>query len=123
MVKLFFKYLLGIFFILAGRNHFANPEFYYPLIPDYLPYPVFINSMSGIIEILLGLGILFKKYSKMSAWGIIVLLLIFIPSHIYFIQVGSCIENGLCVPEWIAWLRLGLIHPLLLYWAYIFTKD
>lgn len=123
MVKIFFKYLLGIFFIFAGRNHFANPEFYYPLIPDYLPYPEFINSASGFIEILLGLGLMFKKYSKVAAWGIIVLLLIFIPSHIYFIQLGSCIENGLCVPEWVAWLRLVLIHPLLLYWGYVFTQD
>lgn len=123
MVKIFFKYLLGIFFIVAGRNHFANPEFYFPLIPDYLPFPVLINDVSGIFEILLGLGILFKKYSKMAAWGIIVLLLLFIPSHIYFIQIGACVEDGLCVPKWVAWIRLLLIHPILIFWAYIFTKN
>jgi len=123
MVKKFFKYLLGIFFILAGRNHFANTEFYIPLIPDYLPFPVLINNVSGIFEILLGLGILFKKYSKIAAWGIIVLLVLFIPSHIYFIQIGACVEDGLCVPKWVAWIRLLLIHPILIFWAYIFTKN
>ena len=123
MVKILLRYLLGIFFIIAGRYHFVNPEFYYPLIPDYLPYPIFINGASGILEIILGLGMLFKKYAEISSWGILVLLILFIPSHIYFIQIGSCVENGLCVPPWVAWVRLLLIHPVLMVWAYIFTIN
>ena len=90
-------------------------------VSDKLAGKTFV--VSGIFEMLLGLGILFKKYSKMAAWGIIVLLLLFIPSHIYFIQIGACVENGLCVPKWVAWIRLLLIHPILIFWAYIFTKN
>lgn len=123
MARRFLRYFLGVFFILAGRYHFVNPDFYYPLIPDYLPYPQFLNVVSGILELILGLGVLFERYTKISSMGIIFLLMLFIPSHIYFIQIGSCVQGGLCVPEWVAWLRLLLIHPLLVYWAYTFTKD
>ena len=52
-------FLLGGFYIFAGSNHFINPEFYYGLIPDYLPFHGAINLVSGIAEVLLGLGVLF----------------------------------------------------------------
>lgn len=111
-------YILGAFFIIAGSNHFVNPEFYLPLIPPYIPFPSLVNSVSGILEILLGAGLFLPKWRTFSAWGIIVLLWLFIPSHVYFIQIGSCIPDGLCVPPWVGWLRLIIIHPLLIIWAY-----
>lgn len=123
MVESLLRCLLGLFFVIAGINHFLNPEFYFPLIPDYLPFPKLINTISGILEILLGFGVFWEKSLKISAWGIVVLLILFIPSHIYFIQIGSCIDDGLCVEEWVAWIRLLLIHPILVFWAYIFTKN
>ncbi|WP_448519334.1 DoxX family protein [Rhodoflexus sp.] len=110
--------LLAAFFVLAGLNHFVMPEFYYPLIPDYLPYPYTINLLAGIAEILLGIGLLTAPTRKWASWGIIALLIAFIPSHIYFIQLGSCIETGLCVPPWISWVRMLVIHPLLIFWAW-----
>jgi hypothetical protein len=51
------------------------------------------------------------------------MLICFIPSHVYFIQVGSCIEGVLCAPEWMGWLRLLLFHPILLYWAFWVSKN
>lgn len=122
MIQKLLTYALGLFFIVAGVNHFIQPDFYYPLIPDYLPWPKFINLISGVLEVLLGLGILLPSSRKVSAAGILVLMVLFIPSHIYFIQIGSCVEDGLCVPEWLAWLRLVLIHPLLILWALYISK-
>ena len=111
-------FLLGIFFILAGINHFVMPEFYYPLIPDYLPFPVLINYSAGIIEVLLGLGVLINRSRYFAALGIVVLMVLFIPSHVHFIVIGSCVEDGLCVHPSLAWIRLVVIHPLLILWAW-----
>ncbi|EIM78053.1 hypothetical protein A3SI_04492 [Nitritalea halalkaliphila LW7] len=103
------------FFIVAGVNHFVMPEFYLPLIPDYLPYPVLLNALSGLWEIVAGVGLLFTKYRRSAGWALQVLLLLFISSHIYFIQQGACVYEGLCVPMWVAWLRLLLLHPLIMW--------
>jgi uncharacterized membrane protein len=70
-------YTLGAFFVFAGINHFVNPHFYYPLIPDYLPFPIFINLASGLLEIALGLALFTKSYRRISALGIFILLLLF----------------------------------------------
>ena len=112
-------YLQAFFYIFAGANHFIDPGFYFPLIPDYLQdFSALINVSSGIIEIGLGVSLVFRFTRRRAAFGIFLMLIAFVPSHVYFIQIGSCIEDGLCVPEWIGWIRLVLIHPILMWWAW-----
>jgi len=123
MIKKIGLYLMAAFYFIAGLNHFLNPDDYYPLIPSYLPYPDFINIFSGIVEVAFSIGLFFPATQRFSAWGIILMLIAFIPSHIYFIQIGSCVPDGLCVPEWIGLFRLVIIHPLLIFWAWIYTKT
>lgn len=122
MIKILRLLLIG-FYIFAGTNHFINPDFYLGLIPDYLPFPEAINYLSGFFEILLAIGVAIPKTRALAVKGIIILLILFIPSHIYFIEVGSCVENAFCVAPWIAWLRLLLIHPLLILWAWAIRKT
>lgn len=110
-------FLLSGFYVFAGANHFIDPEFYYGLIPDYLPFHKAINYVSGVAEIILGIGVLFQKTRTWSSYLIVAMLISFIPAHVYFLQIGSCIEDGLCVAEWISWARLLVIHPLLIWWA------
>ena len=112
------RWMLIIFYVSAGLNHFRDPEFYYPLIPDYMPFPVQINLISGLSEIILGIGVGFSLTRRWSAFGVIIMLIAFVPSHIHFIAIGGCVSNSLCVPLWIGWLRLLLIHPLLIMWAW-----
>lgn len=114
---------LGYFYLAAGINHFLTPDFYLPLIPPFFSNPEGINMIAGVAELLLGVGVLYFPTRKRAAWGILVLLACFIPSHVYFIQVGSCIPEGLCVPQVVGWLRLLLIHPVLLYWAFWVSKH
>lgn len=121
-MKTFGKYLFGLFFITAGANHFISPSFYLPLIPPYFPYPEAINLLSGVAEILLGILLLLPRFQKWAGYGIVLLMLAFIPAHVYFIQIGNCIEGGLCVAAWIGWVRLVVIHPLLIGLGYYFSK-
>ncbi len=112
-----------LFYLIAGINHFINPEWYYPLIPDYLGYPKTLNTIAGIAEILGATGLIFKKTKQLASIGLILMLIIFIPSHWYFIEQGSCIEGTLCVAPWIAWVRLIIIHPLLIAWVWWAKKT
>jgi uncharacterized membrane protein len=111
-------WLLTTFYCVAGLNHFIMPEFYYGLIPPWLPSAYSINIIAGIAEIILGLSMLYSGLRVYARWGIILMLIAFIPAHIYFIQIGACVPGGLCVPMWIAWLRLIVIHPLLMLWVW-----
>lgn len=109
---------LGVFFILAGGYHFANADYYLPLIPDYLPAPLLINMIVGAVELALGALILQPKYRKRGAMGALLLLVLLIPSHLFFIQNGSCVPDGLCMAPWLAWTRLLLGQPILIFWSW-----
>ena len=115
-------YIQSIFYVVAGTNHFRNPGFYDGLIPAYLPWHTAINILSGIAEILLGILLFVTPTRNAAAYGIMIMLIAFIPAHIYFIQIGSCIPNGLCVPQWLGWVRLIVLHPLLIAWAAWYRK-
>ena len=121
-LKKYARYFLIGFYIIAGSNHLLNPQMYTELIPDYLPYHTLINYGSGLLEITLALGVAFAKTRYYAAIGIILMLLLFIPSHLFFIKNGSCVEGILCVAPWVAWFRLVVFHSLLMYWVWLVRK-
>ncbi|HAH36705.1 MAG TPA: hypothetical protein DEQ87_06875 [Algoriphagus sp.] len=123
VLKRYSLFVLSGFYIFAGINHFLNPEFYLPLIPDYFSNAEFINVLAGLAEIILGIGLLIKKVRRVAIIGVVLMLLAFIPSHVYFIQKGSCIDGGLCVSNWIGWIRLVIIHPILIAWPLWYWKQ
>ncbi len=122
MVKKISLYLQVVFYLYAGTNHSINPDFYAGLIPDYLPAHDAINAIAGVVEIFFGIGLAIKQTRKWAAFGIIAMLIAFIPSHWYFIEIGGCIEGGLCAPVWVGWVRLVVVHPLLILWAWRHRK-
>jgi uncharacterized membrane protein len=69
-------------------------------------------------EIILGTLFLFTATRKLAAYGIVLMLLAFIPAHIVMLQNGFCLINGYYLPQWIIGLRLFPIQFLLMYWAW-----
>jgi uncharacterized membrane protein len=104
----------GFFYLLAGVNHFIHPEFYVPLMPEWIPQPNLLHLLAGAFEIVFGLGLLWQKTRALSAVGLMGLLVAFIPVHLVFVLKGSCLPDGLCVPAWLGWVRLVVVHPLLM---------
>ena len=109
--------VMTVFYILAGINHFVHPASYYVLLPPYLPFHHFINIISGLGEISFGALLVFPRTRKAGAYGIVILLILFIPAHIYMIQKGGCMSATMCIPAWMAWLRLFPLQFLLIAWA------
>ncbi len=109
---------MSVFYILAGVNHFIHPDSYYKIIPPYLPNAYLINGLAGAAEIFLGILLLFPASRKFACYGIIAMLIAFIPAHIYMLKTGWCIQESFCLPGWAIWLRLLLFQPLLIYWAW-----
>lgn len=75
--------LLALFMLYAGIQHFVQPSFYEPFVPDFLPAKRFWVYASGMVELLLGLLLLLPKYTKRAAQGILILMLVFLPIHIW----------------------------------------
>ncbi len=111
------QYLIGVVFILAGMNHFRKPKIYERIMPPYIPAKSSMVLLSGIAEMILGFMILTPDTQKIAAWGIIIILVIFIPVHIYMLQNEKA---AMKMPKWVLVLRLPLQFALM-YWAYLYT--
>ncbi len=78
-VRIFF----ALFMLMGGVQHFIKPDFYLPFVPGFLPFPLIIIYLSGVLEIALGLLLLFRKYAGIAALGIFILMLLFLPIHVW----------------------------------------
>lgn len=111
-------YVMFVFYIFGGYNHFNNPSFYIPLIPPYLStWAVELNLISGFAEIILGILLIPTQTRKWAGFGIVLMLIAFIPSHIYFIERGNFALGSFTMSPLISWIRLLVFQPLLILWA------
>lgn len=118
-LKIILKYVLSVFFVAAGLNHFIDPAFYLKIMPPYLPWHLFLVYLSGFFEVALGLLLLLPAFTRPAAWGLIALLIAVVPANI---QMAI---NPQLYPEispLALWLRLPL-QAVFVAWAFWYTRP
>lgn len=118
-MKIVLKWLLCIFMVGSGVNHFLNAQFYLRMMPPYLPWHLALVYLSGVVEIGLGVLLVIPRFTKLAAWGIIALLIAIFPANIYMST------NPQNFPEFNATgllIRLPF-QALFIAWAFWFTRD
>lgn len=111
--------LMAVLYIAAGVNHFVNPAFYVNIMPPYLPAHEFLVYLSGVAEIALGLGLLIPALRAASAWGIVAMLVAFMPVHIHMLVNAADFPDA---PYWGLVVRIPL-QGLLALWAWAYTRP
>lgn len=112
-------YAMGSLYLLAGINHFVNPEMYLKIMPDWLCCQKQIVLLSGVAEIALALLLFVSKTRKLAAWSIIMLLVLVFPANV---QAFVNHLNAKLPLLWLSAIRLPL-QAVLIWWAYQFTKP
>ena len=112
-------YIMAVFYIAAGINHFIHPGFYLEIMPPKLPYQLPLVYISGVCEILVALLLLPVATRHLGAWLLILLLIAIFPANI---QMAINYRHKNDPHLWIAILRLP-IQFLLIWWAWLYTKK
>ena len=79
---MFQLYLMGVLYAVLGILHFTNTGFYRPFMPKFLPAHDLLIYLSGVAEILLGIGVLFPQTRTIALWGLIAMLIVFLIVHV-----------------------------------------
>ena len=119
MIKILSIYIMGVFYIIVGINHFQDPGWFVQIIPPILPYKYALVYMSGLFEVLLGVLLMIPKSQSTAAKGLIILLICVYPANIYLAQTNGA---ALGISPLIAWGRLPFqfVFIGLAYWH---TKE
>jgi uncharacterized membrane protein len=109
-----------VLLISAGIVHLVSPETFLFLLPEWLPYKYLCIYLSGVLEILLGLGLLSKKLRPKIA-----ILTAFFFAFLEIFHLYVAIEGipmlGSSNPYFL-WGRV-MAQFALIYWAWSLRSD
>lgn len=74
--------IIAFWMLFGAYGHFANPEFFYPFVPDFMPKK-FVVYASGFVELLIGIAVLLPKYRHYAGLAFAALCLAFLPLHVW----------------------------------------
>ena len=110
-------YVFAGFFAFAGIMHIIKPKLFKHFIPK--PFPkLLVNYVVGVLEFGVGIGLLIPQFKKESALGIMILLTIFLPIHIWDVTR----ERPAIGSKKLAIVRVPL-QFLLFYFAYLIYQQ
>ncbi len=122
IVKSVLLYLQAAFYVWAGYAHFARPDFYLPMMPPYLPAHAELVFLSGVAEVLCGVGLALPQTRKLAAWGTIALLIAVFPANIHVAMNNVPVFGAAEGPGPIGYVRLPF-QLVLMAWAWWYTRD
>ena len=121
VARVLLRWLLALMMVGVGVLHFARPEPFVMIVPGYLPWPLALVYLSGVFEILGGLGLLVPQTRRAAGWGLIALYIAVFPANVWMategIQPPGLEMNG----PW-PWVRLPM-QLVLIAWAWWVSRD
>jgi len=120
--KTILLWLMAFFYVFGGFNHLMNPGFYLAIMPPDLPNPEWLNVLSGLAEIVLGVYLLEPRTRVYAAWGIIALLIAVFPANLYaaFENVGP--DGPGSGAGALGYVRLPF-QAVFIAWAWWYTRE
>mgnify|MGYP000570477661 FL=1 len=108
---------MSLLYITVGVKHFINPDFFVTIVPPIINWKEEAVLVSGFIEVLLGILLLFNQTRKLAAWGIILLLIAVLPANIY-LYISEIPREILSISKSQALFRIPFQIPLIIisYW-------
>jgi uncharacterized membrane protein len=107
MLRRIALFLAAAFYITAGILHFKKTAFYLKIVPPYIPWHLAVVQISGVCEILGGLGLLIPLTRRAAAWGLVALLIAVFPANIYMVTDPAA-AGAAGIPPVLLWGRLPL---------------
>lgn len=112
------KFVLSSLLILAGILHFLKPQIFIKIIPSYIPSHLNMVYISGLIEIVCGVLLIFPQTQKLGAYLSILLFIAVFPANV---EMAKNFYQTHHKYFWLTVLRLPL-QIVLIWWAYQFRK-
>lgn len=113
--------VLAVSIIVVGVLHFVKPYEFARIVPALFPDPVSLVYISGLFEILGGVGLMIPWLSLPAAWGLIALFIAVFPANINQ-AINSISIPGIPHHPWLYWFRLPL-QAVLIAWAWWYTRQ
>lgn len=114
-------FAMSIFLVFFGISHFFLINEMILMIPNIFPYPSFIVYATGVIEIILAIGLIIPKTRRLSGIFIVFYFIAVFPANV--VKAMSDIDiQGTFNSSTMSWVRL-LFQPIFILWALYCSKT
>lgn len=115
-------YLLSFQLCFTGFLHLLTPDFFVRIVPAGLPNPEWLNVISGLFEIVIGVYLLEPRTRVLAAWGAIALAIAVFPANVHMWMENIGPEGPGTGSPLGALLRLPFQGVFIL-WAWWYTQP
>ncbi len=88
LLRLFLAIIYGSWFIYIGIQHFLDPDWFEPIVPKIIGYPLFWVYISGVFEIMLGILVIIPSSRRIASVGFIIFLVV-----VYWANINMWIND------------------------------
>lgn len=114
--------ITGLLFITAGFSQLVRPAAYLDVVPPYLPFPLALIYLTGVLKALGGLGLLVPQTRRPVGWALVILLVAVFPANVHMAlhpQQFADIPQALLIAR----LPLQLLFIAWVYWLAVKRQD
>jgi uncharacterized membrane protein len=106
----------------VGFAHFLTPEPFVRIMPAWLPAPMALVLVSGVFEILGGVGLLVRRTRRAASFGLVALYLAVFPANLNQAIHHLTFDGVTPIAPAVLWGRLPL-QIVLIAWALWVGRD
>ena len=85
--------IYGVPFILIGIEHFREPQKFVDIVPKYMPFALFLVYLTGVMEIVGVLGIIYPETRELTGRLMVLFLLAVYPAN-FHMWINDVPYNG-----------------------------
>lgn len=122
LVRRILRFVMAAGMTTMGILHFVRPSNFVAIMPPWIPEPLLMVHLSGVFEILGGVGLLIPKLRRVAGLGLIALFLAVFPANIHMALNNVHVPGVPPQPDWVLWVRLPF-QVLFIAWAWWVSKP
>lgn len=114
--KLAARLFVFAWFFIGGVSHLLMPAPFLRIMPPYIPFPLEVVYLSGVLELMGAVGLLLPEWRSRAGIGLILLTLGVTLANLHMLQHAALFPD---IPYWLLVARLPLQAGLLwlIWWS------
>jgi uncharacterized membrane protein len=109
------RWVLALVYMAVGLVHLRSPHGFLPIMPPWVPYPLAVILVTGVCEIVGGLGLLIPPLRRTAGIMLALYAVCVFPANLHH-AFGHVVAPGLPTSWWYHGPRL-VFQPVIVWWA------
>lgn len=106
--------LVSLFFLIGGQAHFTSTPFFVSIVPPYVPLPLAMVYVTGVIELIGAVAIWVPAWRSWAGIGLLALTVCVTPANVYMWLNPHLFPD--ISPSFLAWRLVAQVVLLAIIW-------